>query len=675
MKVMKLKIQQTTPFNDKDSVTKWDWVFFILTAFICFILFTHEDIVTTGDNSLTFFMSLKPWEFYTNNFNWYNGYAANYMPTIYILFAIWNLPLWLIDIVIKIFGGTGIFSYAWSGNSLGVMYYYKLLPILIFIATGMLLYRLCTSRLFFSKEKAHICMFMFFSSPFAFFSQFIFCQYDIFTVFFMVCGLFYYFKEEPTPKDYMMFSLFFGFALTCKYFAAVVWAVLILVRIKDIPKIIYHGIICISPFVVEFIVYFVFDRENFIANVIKFPALDFVKSGYEIAGMSSIRLMPFVLILIIAYAYFSNTKTFDEIVQTAIYVACGVCFCFFGLMTFYPQWIIFGVVFWTLGTCISKHPEKFLWIDILTYVVFIIFVVNIFKGGVDENLLNKGILFSILNRKAGHTKTFSSMFGFLSKESNVSLLYTCFVGALLVDFLFKHPRLSTRISKDFEAKKEILFISRVRLVITALFFTLPALLCLPSMLKADDMLWKRMIYAYTSQATGEYFSEEIRLKEEDSLNTISVSQIVTINGKKIKEIGLMMYFKEASLDSKLGVQIFDSEDNLIGQSINDFRTLLCNGDLDVDFIIQGNNLVKIGFGDGISVVPDTQYRIEVWVDSNELDERIALYRDYNEVVWDDTTYRFDYTNDNAIIDGDSKNYNICMQIIGVGDEKEKGERL
>jgi len=665
---MKLKVQQKTLFNDKNSVTKWDWALFIFLAIICFILFTHEDIVTTGDNSLTYFMSLKPWKFYTNNFNWYNGYAANYMPTIYIIFAIWNLPLWLADSAIKMFGGSGIFSYAWGGNQLGVMYYYKLLPILVFIATGMLLNRLCTLRLFFSKGKAYTCMFLFFSSPFAFFSQFIFCQYDIFTVFFMVCGLFYYFKEEPTSRDYILFSLFFGLALTCKYFAAVIWAVLILVRIKDISKIIYYGLICISPFVFEFVVYFLFDRENFIANVIKFPALDFVKSGYEIVGMSSIRLMPFVLILIIAYAYFSSAKTFDEVVQTAIYVACGVCFCFFGLMTFYPQWLIFGVVFWTLGTCISKHPEKFLWIDVLTYIVFVIFVVNIFKGGVDETLLNKGVLFTILNRKADHTTTMSSVFGFFSKDSNVALFYTCFVAALFVGFLFRHPRMSGRLSDEFASTRTLLLAGRVRLVVAALFFTVPALLCLPDMLKADDMLWKRMSYSHTSQATGESFSQEISLKEADSLDSNTISQIVTINGTKIRQIGLLMDFSEPSLDSRLNVKFSNLNGNLIYESDKDFRTLLNVDESNADYKVNGATVVKIDIEEEISVIPGTQYRIDFEIESDKLEDQIALYRDYNEVVWDDSTYLFDYSNDYALLNGERKNYILCMQIIGIGNK-------
>lgn len=261
----------------------------------------------------------------------------------------------------------------------------------------------------------------------------------------------------------------------------------------------------------------------------------------------------------------------------------------------------------------------------------------------------------------------SSVFGFFSKESNVALFYTCFVAALFVGFLFRHPRMCGRLRDEFESTRMLFLATRTRLVVAGLFFTVPALLCLPNMLKADDMLWKRMSYSHTSQATGEYFSQKITLKEADSLDSNPVSQIVTINGTEIKQIGLLMHFYETSLDTRLNLKFTDLNRNLIYTSDKDFRNLLAVDDPNADYKLNGTALVKINFAEGLPMIPGTQYRIEFEIDSNALGEQIFLYRDYNEVMWDDSTYLFDYINEYAVIKGDRKPFNLCMQIIGIGN--------
>ena len=80
------------------GVNKFDYILFGVIALFYFLFFTHEDIMRTGDNSLSYLMGGNPLKFYSNNFEWYNGYAANYMPTIFIIFAIWNLPLFLLSL-------------------------------------------------------------------------------------------------------------------------------------------------------------------------------------------------------------------------------------------------------------------------------------------------------------------------------------------------------------------------------------------------------------------------------------------------------------------------------------------------------------------------------------------------------------------------------------------------
>lgn len=632
--------------NNAANLNKFDFLLFTIGILCCFLLFTHEDIVTTGCNSLSYWQGV-PWKFYSNNFNWYNGYAANYMPTIFLLFSIWNFPLVCLNFLLKKTVGVAILSSAWNCESVWVTYYFKLFPILVFFLTGILLYRLCVQRLSFSKAKAQICMAVFYTSPFAFFSQFVFCQYDILTVFFMVCGLFYYFEERPTEKDYAWFSLFFGIAMSCKYFAAVFWAALILVRVKDIIQIIRNGIICVAPFVIEATVYIIFDRQKFVANVFNFPALDFAKAGFEIVGMLPIRLMPLALILMLAIAYFKEPKTFDEMVHTALFVACGCCFCFFGLMTFYPQWLMLGVIFWTLGTCVHQHPEKFIWIDTFAYVALVIFAVNVFKGGVDETMLKRGVLSHWLQFKTEYPVTMADIFSKLSSEGMLALFYTCFVAALLVGFIFRHPCYGVPLKED-NSSKELIFALRIRLIVTVLFFLLPALICFPGMLHADELLWSRMEKSHTSQETGEFFEEGIDISKKDRSEVL---QVVTINGSQIKKIEIPFYVI-VNQTSDISVAVLDLNGSVLQEGRGTVST--------------GTPTLTVEFSDSATLTPGTQYVIRVKVTGSELSdsECISLYRDYNEVVWDSDTAVIDYSNDYAMWNDFVQSYNVCMSIIG-----------
>ncbi len=129
-----------------------------------------------------------------------------------------------------------------------------------------------------------------------------------------------------------------------------------------------------------------------------------------------------------------------------------------------------------------------------------------------------------------------------------------------------------------------------------------------------------------------------------------------------------MDFSEPSLDSRLNVKFSNLNGNLIYESDKDFRTLLNVDESNADYKVNGATVVKIDIEEEISVIPGTQYRIDFEIESDKLEDQIALYRDYNEVVWDDSTYLFDYSNDYALLNGERKNYILCMQIIGIGNK-------
>ena len=164
---------------DAEELNKLDWV--ISAVILMFLFFTcaYGDLMLTGNRSFLMYEHFT--DFYKASYEQSHGYYANYLPSTFLAYAIWNLPLYL----------TGHAPQAMLTNSFINNMWYKLLPVLLYYATSHLIYQIGV-EVGFGEKKAKLCKFAFLVFPIGVFSQFIFSQYDIFTVFFMVLGLYFY---------------------------------------------------------------------------------------------------------------------------------------------------------------------------------------------------------------------------------------------------------------------------------------------------------------------------------------------------------------------------------------------------------------------------------------------------------------------------------------------------
>jgi hypothetical protein len=178
-------------FKKMDLFQMFPLLFAVLSGF-CFISFAQSDLMVTGNRSWLFYESgIRG--FYGASFQWTGLLGANYMPTTFWLFALWNYPLKLLGFDMPAHADVSNLSY---------IMWYKLLPVLFYIASAYLLF-VIARQIGMSKARAKVCMFSFLSMPLAFFSQLIFSQYDSFTVFFMLAGMLFYFREENGKRSWM----------------------------------------------------------------------------------------------------------------------------------------------------------------------------------------------------------------------------------------------------------------------------------------------------------------------------------------------------------------------------------------------------------------------------------------------------------------------------------------
>lgn len=451
------------------ALTKKDWILFFVLAGFCYVSFLEGDIYITGNRS--WWLWDGPFtDFYERSHEITQGYGANYLPSTFILFAIWILPL-------KVLG----FPIPQSTEESRILYnmWYKLLPVLFYLACAWLIY-LVAKEVGMGVRKAKICMFAFLTLPVAFYSQFIFSQYDSFTVFFVLLGLYYYFRNAP--GDRWRFCLCFGVATTFKYFSALIFFALLLLDEKNVFRIIKNAIVMVLPLILEVAIFW--QSESFHRSVFGFNAVGYTSQGDFSTIIGSVSFFKIACCFIVAWPYFVYPKGKDERTKWALYFCCGVCFAIFGFITWHAQWWIFAAPFWILSSFISKHLEKFLWLDVAFIVIFYPFVLNVWKGSIDEVTIKNG-LWRFLFSNEFHEKRMGDYLGIIDQNT----LYSALFVLLLIFFVFKHPRYALDDFRQEDGSKYI-WLLRLRVIVAALLFIVPACVCVLNAQKGkNDVVW------------------------------------------------------------------------------------------------------------------------------------------------------------------------------------------
>lgn len=433
-------------FNTKKlflrEITNIDWILFSFLSLFCFFSFQQGDISHTVSSSFTY-LNGYIFNFYSHNLTLPYIVGNNYMPSTYILFAIWNIPMKLF------FGMDG------SNSNLYLIWYNKILTTIFYIFSSIVIFYICKA-LKFDNKKSKIAMFMWISTPIAMFSQFIFGQYDIFTLFFTLLGIYYYLKDNN-----FKFILFFGIALTFKYFPLFVFIVLLLHKEKNIFKIIKSCIFVTIPFIIELLIYI--NDSGFKTGVLGFGATSYVfnlniPSSYFI----DIKVLLFAWILLCAFIYLNNKDLFE---QKVFYYLSLLSFILFGLSLWHPQWVLFITPFLVLSTIINRRYDFFILLDIALMFSFIWFTVNTWTNHVDSYLLGRGIFSNIAN------PNYHPLISSILKDSN-KISYTFFSAILLINALYKHPKFAMNNIQDDIS--DAIPLIRLRLLVGIMIFIIPA---------------------------------------------------------------------------------------------------------------------------------------------------------------------------------------------------------
>lgn len=325
--------------NEKKKLLMENYNYKILIVLACiqifiFLCFSYGDVYITAAHGMSVWECLfsgKIREFYTLNQNTpvlikgFSGeYKAGYDMFMYMIFAVWELPLWIIS---KVFGISNILGTFWGSiwaRSITLFF------------TGVLVLVIQKIEVLLGKDidEQKEILFMLATSPFLLTYVIIMGQYDVIVCVFMLIGIYYYLKGEMWK-----FLLFFSIAIPMKIFAILVFVPLVLYRCKNILKVLVSIVLAVIPMLIMRILIPMTEGGN-ITDFIDFIFHNTIALGNTAGG---IPIFFVTMTLLCGWCYLQDTDLEEkEVFNGKVLYLFGVTYIIFTITcTILPYWFIY----------------------------------------------------------------------------------------------------------------------------------------------------------------------------------------------------------------------------------------------------------------------------------------------------------------------------------------------
>lgn len=504
-------------FWSGNDLCRLDWILSILILAGLFVTCVYGDIRLTGNRSFLMYHHFA--DFYEASYKQSGGYWANYLPSTFIAYAIWNLPLYL----------AGHAPEAILTNSFINNMWYKLLPVILYFITAQLMYKI-GRKMGFGEKKSLLCKFAFLVFPMGVFSQFIFSQYDIFTVFFMVLGVYLFFCGKM-----WQFALAFGMAATFKYQAVLYFVALLLLKEKKIRNLVRYAVIMFIPMAVEILPNW--NSPAFQRCVFGFGALESVQKSFTIGFFSGINLMAAVAAFVLVWAYQKKTTEDEALASWAVFFGVAVSFALFGFSGWNPQWILLMVPFLVLNIFLNENGNLML---MLTSIFMLGLYIFCSQSMINESVVNGGFLKYLIG-----DRTFAVRMWDVYRFHDQELLCTAMWVVLLLYTVFGHPRYHKK--KGNVISKGLVWQIRVAFLFGVAAFVIPLSVCVAGVFQG------KIVFTDNSRQNMEM--ENVVMLEENQ----PVVQEITSDGTTLSDIRIRVYAQSGTELHSLKIVLRDKE--------------------------------------------------------------------------------------------------------------------
>lgn len=337
----------------KQKFSAYEIALYTLTAILLFVLLishTYNDILATTRHSINFWSILgqgKLLAFYELNCcppgnNFYTTFqVCSYNILVYLVFAVWNLPLFLLEH----FTGLDVM------NNIFCLIYSKMLVV---TATGVtvVILKQILKNLHIPENKHRMLLYIYGSSSLLISVIFITAQYDVLSLIFQLLGVWAFLEKKDKQ-----FVFWFGIGFCFKFFALIIFLPLLLLRHKRIWAWIKNGVCVLLPWVITKLPFTIY-------TMLAIGSTGTSAKGESMAVSMSVSMLftsnvgQYINILVMAYLFLlvwcylrkQNERTNAPDTVWACFLAYAM---FFGLTNTYPYWPILMAPFFMLIIAIS----------------------------------------------------------------------------------------------------------------------------------------------------------------------------------------------------------------------------------------------------------------------------------------------------------------------------------
>lgn len=404
-----------------------DRIALLAAGLVCFFAFFHPDIQETARHAYILIRSSLDGDFLQffeitlqRSYGYAYTNAAHYHILFYLVYALWELPLYLIE---------QLFHLAFSDLVLSV--WCKTIGVGFYLGCGILTGRLAR-QLGCSEQAAGWAPLLFWLNPISFFTINIMGQYDSICLFFLLWALTFYFRGRLVA-----FTLLMGAGLVFKFFPLVVFLPLLLLAEKRPGRVLGHLALSLWLYLPGALLFAGRTGDaGFFNSLMARRLFAQVFPG----GVMNVSCIGLGLVLLCALAWLLRPKDDGQRQRWALYLALcgfGVLFLF---VYWHPQWLILLAPFLLLTTLQQKSPSFFFFAELALYIGFFILCALLFPDALEANLFNAGP-FAPLGRAAYYAcpnpRNNAFYFGLIPYLSDLAPIL--FYGGLLCSLLFKLP--------------------------------------------------------------------------------------------------------------------------------------------------------------------------------------------------------------------------------------------
>jgi hypothetical protein len=522
----------------------------ISLALFCWAAFNQGDLSHTVLSSYAL-LNGNVQDFYDFNAAIVGG--NDYLPTIYIVFAIWMIPLKILGLTTATSPGMLIFL-----NPAEVLWSKVLLLAAFFVAIYLIKQ---IAELLWPKDSRikRLLPLVFATSPIAIFTIDIFSQYDIFGLVFILLGFKAFLK-----KDLIRFAAYFAVAISFKYFALAVFIPLLLIGYQRLRNLLILPLLALSLTVLELALYW--NNDAFSGRIFTLAAGRATLASSQLLSLACLGIYVLGCIFLLVDRR-GNRNDFERRAVFASALALGLLF---QAVTWNPQWLLLVTPFFALTLGYVRRVRVSLAVESVLFVGYIWYCVHFWQNNVDGSMITRGALAEVFPTVQFRLAEIFPLWGVQPSWFAIRIYLLSPLVFLLIDLLIRGDE-----PKKVRSDSKLL---AARLMLVVMLFIVPTVASslMPTSLVAkafNSSLSDRLTRVDVSASADQPFGE---LLPEGPVIQSFISSKESLRGVRVQ---FATYARLNKGTTTLSLE--DHEGNLLGTRSIDNQSMIDNGWIDL----------------------------------------------------------------------------------------------